>query len=96
MSVNPFETIDSRLNAIESILSEIRQGLPNAEAVVKNDLTDISGAMEETHLSKGRLYYLVHKGMIPNIKKGGKLYFRRSELRAWIQEGARKPKGGDA
>lgn len=93
MSVNPFENIDSRLNAIESILAEIRQGLPGSEAVVKNDLTDIAGAMEETCLSKGRLYYLVHKGMIPNIKKGGKLYFQRSKLRAWLLEGAREPKG---
>lgn len=94
MSVNPFETIDSRLNAIESLLAEIKQELPGSGTPQKNDLTDILGAMEETCLSKARLYYLVHKGMIPNIKKGGKLYFRRSELRAWIQEGARKPKGG--
>jgi hypothetical protein len=92
MTANPFETIDSRLNAIEAVLSEIVHRLPSSETGYKNDLGDISVAIEETGLSKAHIYYLTCKERIPHIKKGGKLYFKRSDLRAWLQEGNKQIK----
>jgi predicted DNA-binding transcriptional regulator AlpA len=42
-----------------------------------------------TGLSRGTLYKMTCTRAIPHHKKGGKLYFFRDELLAWIREGNR-------
>jgi predicted DNA-binding transcriptional regulator AlpA len=36
------------------------------------------------------IYSLVHQRLIPHSKRGGDLYFSRSELEEWIRSGRRK------
>ncbi len=40
-----------------------------------------------TGYSKGTVYNLTSKGMIPHRKKRGKLYFIPTEIQNWIDEG---------
>ncbi len=63
----------------------------------KNNLPDLGGidmAVEVTGLAKPTIYAAVQRREIPHMKKGKKLYFKRSELQAWIESG-RKPTTAD-
>ena len=70
-----FQTIDTRLNRIE------RLTLISAKAVL-----DIDEASVFTGFSKGHLYRLTSERQIPHYKKNRKLYFKKSELEAWLLE----------
>ncbi len=48
------------------------------------DLCLINGAMELTGRARQTIYQHVHNKEIPYHKKGGRLYFLRSELKEWI------------
>ena len=69
------QTIDTRLNRIE------RLTLISAKAVL-----DIDEASLFTGFSKGHLYRLTSERQIPHYKKSRKLYFKKSELEAWLLE----------
>ena len=69
------QTIDTRLNRIE------RLTLIGAKAVL-----DIDEASVFTGFSKGHLYRLTSERQIPHYKKNRKLYFKKSELEAWLLE----------
>ncbi len=69
------QTIDTRLNRIE------RLTLISAKAVL-----DIDEASVFTGFSKGHLYRLTSERQIPHYKKNRKLYFKKSELEAWLLE----------
>ena len=88
---NPYELIDRRLSAIESVLQEIRQQSNPAPA---DEVGGIELAQSVTRLSAARIYTLVSKRLIPHKKRGNRLTFRRAELLAWLDEGDRKTIGG--
>ncbi len=57
---------------------------------IEKDRPSLGGldlAVEVTGLQKPTLYALVHRRQIPFYKRGKKLYFKREELEAWIEEG---------
>lgn len=49
------------------------------------DICLISGAMQLTGLARQSIYQRVHYGTIPHFKRGGKLYFSKSQIREWIK-----------
>lgn len=53
----------------------------NAKAVL-----DLDDAVLFTGFSKGHLYRLTSERQIPHYKKSRKLYFKKSELEAWLLE----------
>lgn len=69
------QTIDTRLDRIE------RLTLISAKTVL-----DIDEASLLTGFSKGHLYRLTSERQIPHYKKNRKLYFKKSELEAWLLE----------
>jgi excisionase family DNA binding protein len=46
-------------------------------------------AREVTGLAARTIYKLTHRRTIPHRRVGGRLYFRRSELEAWLDNGRR-------
>jgi len=65
-----------------------------AQSQIKNksinetpELLDINGAAKVTGYAKQTIYQKVSNQEIPFIKRGRKLWFERSALLAWIQEG---------
>lgn len=73
--------IEERLERIENLLSEGR---------VSTDETEYIGAKEASELLKftlSTLYTKVCKGEVPSFKKGNRLYFSRSGLIEWIENG---------
>lgn len=50
------------------------------------ELLSISQAAGYLNLAKQTLYGFTSKGKIPHLKRGKKLYFKRSELNKWIHQ----------
>lgn len=86
---NPFEEIDKSFKEIKQELSELKDLLAHAQSQKIRDIGNIDMAVEESGLSKHRIYKLAPAGQFPCIKKGGRLYFSRTAIREWIKSGNR-------
>jgi hypothetical protein len=86
---NPFETINNRLNSIESLLSDLATRLPGQIEAPQKDIGGVEVAIQETGLTSHSIYRLVSERKIPHIKKGGRLYFSRKAIQKWLLEGER-------
>jgi len=89
---NPFEIIIEKLNNIEQLLLEIKQGQggtfnsksPNVEFM------NVTQVAEYLSLAKATIYALVYKMEIPNYKQGKKLYFKKADIDEWLSKSRRK------
>jgi len=61
----------------------------NATATNAEPLVDIDAAALIVNLKRSTLYALTSRRRIPHYKRGGKLYFRQSELVQWLTAGKR-------
>jgi excisionase family DNA binding protein len=82
---NPFELFDQRLASIESILARLEH--QNSEPAQTDDFIGVDQAAAYVHLQSSTIYKLVSARKIPFSKIGKRLYFKPSELRAWIAAG---------
>jgi excisionase family DNA binding protein len=74
-----------------SVFAALNKEKPHSEKVEKNsEILNIEGASEFLSLAKPTIYTLTSKSKIPFFKKGKKLYFKRSELLEWIEQGKQK------
>jgi excisionase family DNA binding protein len=94
MTTNPFESIEHKLQSLQSqvdTLTELlRETLHNSNQHPPAETTDgIELAMEVTGLAKGTVYNLAAERKIPHYKCGKRIYFNRKELQDWIQAGKR-------
>ncbi len=83
---NPFEEINTRLDALASEIRALKRA--NKEAPT-DELGGLDLAREVTGLAARTIYKLTHRRTIPHRRVGGRLYFRRSELEAWLDNGRR-------
>lgn len=74
--------------SIRTVLSEAKED-PHGES--KQILT-IEEASEFLTLAKQTLYGFTSKNLIPFIKRGKKLYFKKSDLELWLMEGKKSTK----
>ncbi len=79
---NPFELILKRLDVIENLLRNIPQ--PVIQANSFTEVLNLEQAAEYVSLSKSAIYKKTSERNIPHFKQGKKLYFKRSELDAWL------------
>jgi excisionase family DNA binding protein len=56
----------------------------------KTGFLNLKEAANYLNLAKQTIYGLTSKNEIPFLKRGKKLYFKKSELENWINEGKRK------
>lgn len=86
-----FTTQEDLTHLIEtSIRKVIKEELENtnpSHSVPKNEIVFLEEAIVITGLAKPTLYSKTSKNEIPHYKRGRKLYFKRSELLNWIEEG---------
>jgi excisionase family DNA binding protein len=87
-------TFDSLPQAISSLADELIQIKSLILETTTNDGHDSLLTIEETseflHVKKQTLYSYVSKGLIPNHKKAGRLYFLKNELIDWIKSGNKR------
>ena len=82
--------LDKRLDAIESLLDEIKTNLSQPKVEPRRLPIDIDRVSEITHLAKPTLYGRVAAKTIPHFKQGKKLLFFEDEILDWIRQGKRK------
>lgn len=85
---NPFEEINSRLDALASEIRGLKRTAKDAQPT--DEIGGLELALEVTGLAARTIYKLTHRRAIPHRRVGGRLYFRRSELEAWL-DGGRRP-----
>ena len=59
-------------------------------AETKTEFLNLKEAAKYLNLANQTIYGLTSKNEIPFLKRGKKLYFKKSELENWINEGKRK------
>lgn len=81
---------------IPELYEDVRKIIRDEIANVKKDsppeleeLIDINEATKVIHKAKQTIYQYCSKKHIPHIKSGGKIYFKRSELLMWVEQGYR-------
>ncbi|HEX5150071.1 MAG TPA: helix-turn-helix domain-containing protein [Parafilimonas sp.] len=90
--LSPIELQDL-LNGLRSIVKEELQAQQQIQTKSESRKPiSVEKAAAITNLSRSRIYALAPSGAIPNIKKGGRLYFYEDELLAWLESGKRLSK----
>ncbi len=84
---NPFEAIHTKLDELTSEIRALRKAL--AHQPERDEIGGLDLAVQITGLAQRTIYKLTHRRAIPHRRVGGRLYFRRSELEAWIDSGRR-------
>lgn len=59
-------------------------------APAEPDLMTVPMVAEFLNLKTATIYGLIHKGEIPNFKRGKRVYFSRKQLLEWIESGSRR------
>jgi excisionase family DNA binding protein len=72
-------------DSVKRVLSDTI--IPKAESQEFPELLSIDLAAAYLNLAKQTIYGFTSKGEIPFLKRGKKLYFKKSELTKWIHEG---------
>ncbi|MGQ0826968.1 MAG: helix-turn-helix domain-containing protein [Bacteroidota bacterium] len=57
---------------------------------IPSEILSVDEAADFLNLARQTLYGFTSRREIPFMKKGKKLYFKRSELESWLLEGKRK------
>ncbi|MBK9176605.1 MAG: helix-turn-helix domain-containing protein [Flavobacteriales bacterium] len=88
MTSNPFEEITARLDALAVDVRALKSRTMNDKPT--DEIGGLDLAVEITGLARRTIYKLTHRREIPHRRVGGRLYFRRAELEAWIDAGRRR------
>jgi excisionase family DNA binding protein len=91
MTNNPFQTIDERLNKIESLLQDLKQ-LPTKSDNVSDvdELLTVKETAKFLRLSTPTIYSLISKGELPYQKRTKRVYFSKHDLLNYLKVGRRK------
>ena len=85
---NPFEPINARLTNIEALTLEVLELLSSSSISPPpaDDYLSLKEAAEFLSVAPQTMYQNIKR--IPHQKRFGKLYFKRSELVAYLENGA--------
>lgn len=84
---NPFEEITARLDALTVEVRSLKGR--TKETAPADEIGGLELAVAVTGLARRTLYKKTMRREIPHSRKGGRLYFKRSELLAWLETGRR-------
>lgn len=73
----------------EKMVSELLAKI-SGNGIDQDKLLTVTETAEFLNLSVPTIYSLVHHGVLPNNKKGKRLYFLKSELLDYVRSGRRK------
>ncbi len=77
-------------NLIDHSIRKALKDSQQNQSQEQDKIFTIKEASDFLNLAKQTLYGFTSKRVIPFIKRGKKLYFRKSDLESWINEGKRK------
>ena len=82
--MNPFESIETRLGNIETLLLDIKHGNPLSKEIPP--IFGVETCEKVTGLAKPTLYRNTSKNLMPHYRRDGKIFFKRDEIYAWMTE----------
>ena len=88
--INPFESIETRLNNIENLLLDLKHSKNVSSQPEPDRLLTVDQCAEFLNLSKPTIYGLISRREIPFMKRGKRCYFSKTELFDYLKEGRRK------
>ena len=77
-------------DTVRRVLSEIKSPSPQLERGNSPLLLSLQEAAGFLKLAPQTIYGFTSKRVIPFLKRGKKLYFKRVELEQWLEEGKKK------
>jgi excisionase family DNA binding protein len=87
-------TFDSLPKAMASLFDEVKQIksliLETSTGQPGDQLFTIEETAQFLHVQKQTLYSYVSKGIIPNHKRAGRLYFSKNDLIEWVKSGNKR------
>lgn len=83
---NPFILLDQKISYLLNIVSDLSTKIEAINTPSK-DLLNIDEAAEFLTLAKPTLYTKCNRREIPHMKRGGRLYFSRKELKEYLYDG---------
>ena len=86
MNSNPFETLEAKLDALALDVRALKSRTNEKPA---DEIGGLDMAVKITGLAPRTIYKRTHRREIPHSRVGGRLYFKRSELLEWIENGRR-------
>ena len=86
MNSNPFETLEAKLDALALDVRALKSRTNEKPA---EEIGGLDMAVKITGLAPRTIYKRTHRREIPHSRVGGRLYFKRSELLEWIENGRR-------
>lgn len=90
MKPNNIIIID-KIDLEELIQKAVKNAVQNAQKAKPTDeLMDVEQASRFLHLAKQTLYGLTSERLIPFLKRGKRIYFKREELLNWVNQGKMK------
>lgn len=84
---NPFQELYERLDRIEGLLIIVKDHKAPESEDEEERLLNVREAARYLGDAVATLYGRTSKNEIPFYKRGKKVYFKKSELLAWIEEG---------
>ena len=81
------------LTFAHTLLDGMAQNLPPPK-LQEDEILDFNGMCKFLGIAQSTGYAKTSNGEIPHFKKGRKLWFKKSELVQWIEEGRRKTTKG--
>jgi len=88
MQTNPFEEINDRLSRIEQELIRQRTNTASIEMLnPESPFLTVAEAAKFLNLATQTVYGLIHRKLIPCMKKQKRVYFSKDSLIAWIESG---------
>lgn len=88
MNSNFFENLEAKVDALAMDVRALKSRTMNEKPT--DEIGGLDMAVEITRLARRTIYKLTHRREIPHRRVGGRLYFRRAELEAWIDAGRRR------
>jgi excisionase family DNA binding protein len=83
-------TSDELENLIQNSVRKAMSEQAGKTETPKTEFLNLKEAAQYLNLANQTIYGLTSKNEIPFLKRGKKLYFKKSELENWINEGKRK------
>lgn len=84
---NPFEEITAKLDALAVDVRALKSRTVNSKPA--DEVGGMELAERITGLARATIYKRTMARTIPHSRVGGRLYFKRSELMAWLDQGRR-------
>lgn len=86
--INPFETIEARLNNIEALLLDLKHN-PNEKGIktATTEFLTVHEAANFLSLAVPTIYSMVSRKELPVMKRSKRLYFSRLELMNYLKAG---------